>query len=153
MFHAWAPPALTGTECHHCSDMSLSSQLSRLAFFSESSPAPQPSHFFSSQEPERKKQRGRGSQHSEMSELTLAVPPHYSLSPHREFSPVLFTRPDQHPSAAVSDLVSFGGSDDARWTAACHWQLQMQRSCRARSTILPPCIQPRHGRRSFPHLV
>ncbi len=88
-----------------------------------------------------------------MSELTLVVPPRTSLSPHREFSPVLFTRPDQHPSAAVSDLVSFGGSDDARWTTACHWQLQMQRSCRARTTILPPCIQPRHGRRSFPHLV
>ncbi len=37
-----------------------------------------------------------------MSELTPAV----------QFSPVLFTRPDQHPSAAANDLVSFGGSDD-----------------------------------------
>ncbi len=27
-------------------------------------------------------------------------------------SPVLFIRPDQRPSASVSDLVSFGGSDD-----------------------------------------
>ncbi len=33
-------------------------------------------------------------------------------APHREFSPIHFTRPDQHPSAAASDLVSFGGSDD-----------------------------------------
>ncbi len=60
----------------------------------------------------RKKLKGRGSQHSEMSELTPGVPPHTSLSPKREFSPVLFTRPDQHPSAAASDLFSFGGSDD-----------------------------------------
>ncbi len=37
-----------------------------------------------------------------------------SLSPHREFSPVCFTRPDQHPSAAASDLVSFGGSNDGK---------------------------------------
>ncbi len=94
----------------------------------------------STTEPERKKQRGRGSQHSEMSELTLAVPPRTSLSPYREFSPVLFTRPDQHPTAAASDLVSFGGSDDARWTTACHWQLQKRRSCRARTMIQPPCI-------------
>ncbi len=37
--------------------------------------------------------------------------PRTSLSPHRELSPILFTCPDQHPSAAASDLVSFGGSD------------------------------------------
>ncbi len=60
----------------------------------------------------RKKQRGRGSQHPEMSELMPAVPLRTSLSPHREISPVLFTCPDQHPSAAASDLVSFSGSDD-----------------------------------------
>ncbi len=47
-----------------------------------------------------------------MGELTPAVPPCTSLSPHREFSPVLFTHPNQHPSAAARDLVSFGGSDD-----------------------------------------
>ncbi len=41
-----------------------------------------------------------------MSELTLALPPHTSLSPHIELSPVLFTRPDQLPSAAASDLIS-----------------------------------------------
>ncbi len=37
-----------------------------------------------------------------------------SLSPHRDISPVLFTRPDQHPSVTASDLVSFGGSDDVK---------------------------------------
>ncbi len=47
-----------------------------------------------------------------MSELTPAVPPRTALFLHREFSPVLFTRLDQHPSAALSDLDSFGGSDD-----------------------------------------
>ncbi len=75
-----------------------------------------------------------------MSELTLAVTPRTSLSPYRKCSPVLFTRPDQHPTAAASDLVSFGGSDDTRWTTACHWQLQKRRSCRARTMIQPPCI-------------
>ncbi|KAK2914044.1 hypothetical protein Q8A67_002443 [Cirrhinus molitorella] len=30
----------------------------------------------------------------------------------RDVSPVLFSRPDQRPSAHASDLVSFGGSDD-----------------------------------------
>ncbi len=55
---------------------------------------------------------GRGFQRSEMSEFSPAVNPRSSLSPYREISPVLFTCPDQHPSAAVSDLVSFVGSDD-----------------------------------------
>ncbi|KAL0176639.1 hypothetical protein M9458_028969, partial [Cirrhinus mrigala] len=57
------------------------------------------------QEPVKKKQRGRGSQHSELGELTSAQPPRASPSPQREGSPVLFTRPDL-------DLVSFGGSED-----------------------------------------
>ncbi len=60
----------------------------------------------------RKKQRGRGSQRPVESELTSAQIPRASLSPHREVSPVLFSQPDQRPSASVSDLVSFGGSDD-----------------------------------------
>lgn len=46
-----------------------------------------------------------------MSEPMLAEPPHASLSPHREVSPILFSHPDQHPFAAASDLVSFGGSE------------------------------------------
>ncbi len=60
----------------------------------------------------RKKQRGRGSQRPVKSELTSAQIPRASLSPHREVSPVLFSKPDQRPSASASDLVSFGGSDD-----------------------------------------
>ncbi len=47
-----------------------------------------------------------------MSELTLAQYPRASPSPQREDSPVLFTQPNQRPSAAASDMISFGGSDD-----------------------------------------
>lgn len=47
-----------------------------------------------------------------MSELTSAQVPRASLSPHRVVSPVLFSRPHQRPSAIVSDLVLFGGSEE-----------------------------------------
>ncbi len=123
--------------------MSLSSLRSRLAFFLESNSALRTLPLFSSQGPTRKKQRGKGSQHLEMSELTPAVPLGTSLSPHREFSPVLFTSLDQHPSAAASDLVSYGGGDDGE--TACHWWLQMRRSGRVRTTTLLPCILPSPG--------
>ncbi|KAK2881492.1 hypothetical protein Q8A67_018760 [Cirrhinus molitorella] len=63
-------------------------------------------------EPARKKQQGRGPQCSATSKLTSAQPPRASPSPHREASPVLFSCPDQRPSADASDLVSFGGSED-----------------------------------------
>ncbi len=77
--------------------------------FQRASPPLAPSRFL----PERKKQRGRGSQCPVKGELTPAQIPRVSLSPHREVSPVLFfSKPDQHPSASASDLVSFGGSDD-----------------------------------------
>ncbi len=104
---AHAETTLTGRECHHCGDMGLSSLHSR-------HPAPRTLPIFSSQRPAMKKQWGRGFQHAEMSELSPAVNSRTSLSPHREISPVLFTRPDQHPSASASDLVSFGGSDDSQ---------------------------------------
>ncbi len=78
-------------------------------FFSESNPSPHALTLFSFQGPARKKQRDRGFQCLEMSELN----PHTSLSPHKEISPILFTHPDQHPSVAVSNLISFGGSDDS----------------------------------------
>ncbi len=58
------------------------------------------------------KTAGRGSQRLVESELTPAQIPRASLSPNREVSPVLFSQPDQRPSASVSDLVLFGGSDD-----------------------------------------
>ncbi|KAL0186275.1 hypothetical protein M9458_017945, partial [Cirrhinus mrigala] len=100
-----AEAALKETECPHCGDMSLSSLRSRIAFFSERDSAPRALPFPPSQEPVKKKQRGRGSQCTELGELTSAQPPRASPSPQREGSPVLFTRPDL-------DLVSFGGSED-----------------------------------------
>ncbi len=107
-----AEDALTGTDCSHCENISLASLRSRIAFFSESHSAPRALLFSSSQGPVRKKQRGRGSQHPVESELTLAQTPRASLSPHREVSPILFSQPDQRPSASASDLVSFGGSEE-----------------------------------------
>ncbi len=107
-----ADAALAGSDCSHCESISLASLRTCIAFFSESDPAPRALPFSSSQGPVRKKQRGRGSQRPVESELTPAQIPRASLSPHREMSPVLFIQPDQRPSASVSDLVSFGGSDD-----------------------------------------
>ncbi len=98
-FHAWAPPtlkkALTEIECPLCVDTSLASLCSRRAFFleSDSTPCSLPLS-------------------SEMSELMPAQTPRFSLSPPREVDPVFFSRADQHPSAAASDIVSFGVSDD-----------------------------------------
>ncbi len=43
-----------------------------------------------------------------MSELTPAQTPRAPI----EANPVFFSRADQCPSAAVSDMVSFGGSED-----------------------------------------
>ncbi|KAK2892402.1 hypothetical protein Q8A67_012390 [Cirrhinus molitorella] len=85
---------------------------SRAALFSERDPASRTLPLSSSQEPVRKKQRGREPQHSAASELTPAQPPRASPSPQREASPVLFSCPDQRSSAHESNLVSFGGSDD-----------------------------------------
>ncbi|KAI2646291.1 Platelet glycoprotein V [Labeo rohita] len=107
-----AEAALKETECPHCGDMSLSSLRSRIAFYSERDSAPRALPFLPSQEPVKKKQRGRGSRRSELDELTSAQPLRASPSPQREGSPILFTRPDLCPSAAASDLVSFGGSED-----------------------------------------
>ncbi len=103
---------LAGSDCSHCESISLASLRSRIAFFSESDPAPSALPFSSSQGPVRKKQQGRGSQRPVESELTSAQIQRASLSPNREVSPVLFSQPDQRPSASASDLVSFGGSGD-----------------------------------------
>ncbi len=107
-----ADAALVGSDCSHCESISLASLRTRIVFFSESDPAPHALPFSSSQGPVRKKQWGRGSQRPVESERTPAQILRASLSPHREMSPVLFSQPDQRPSASVSDLVSFGGSDD-----------------------------------------
>ncbi len=92
--------------------ISLASLLSRIAFFSESDSTPCALLFSSSQGPVRKKQQGRGSQCTAESKLTSAQSPRASLSPHWEVSPVLFSHPDQRPSASASDLVLFGWSDE-----------------------------------------
>ncbi len=86
-----ADAALAGSDCSHCESISLASLRSRIAFFSESDPAPRALPFSSSQGPVRKKQRGRGSQRPVESEFTPAQIPRASLSPHREVSPVLFS--------------------------------------------------------------
>ncbi len=101
--------------------MSLTSLLSRIAFFSESNSAPHALPFSSSQESARKQQRGRGSWHTEMSELMLVQPPHASLSPQREASPVIIFHPNQRHSAAVSDLVSFSWREDDRLPLMSRW--------------------------------
>ncbi|KAL0168794.1 hypothetical protein M9458_037016, partial [Cirrhinus mrigala] len=100
-----AEAALNETECPHCEDMSLASLRLWIAFFSERDSAPRALPFPSSQEPVKKKQRGRGSKRCELSELTSAQPSRASPSPQREDSPVLFARPDL-------DMVSFGRSED-----------------------------------------
>lgn len=107
-----AEAALTETSCCFCESMSLASLRSRIAFFNESNPAPRALPSFSSREPARKRQRGRGAQRPDLGELTPAQRPRASPSPMREPSPVLFSRPEQRPSAEASDLVSFGGSED-----------------------------------------
>ncbi|ROL50609.1 hypothetical protein DPX16_23879 [Anabarilius grahami] len=96
--------------CSHCESMSLASLRSRAAFFRSDTDRAHLSP--SSREPARKRQRGRPVQRPELSELTSAQCPRASPSPSREQSPVLFSRPEQRPSADASDFVSFGGSDD-----------------------------------------
>ncbi len=60
----------------------------------------------------RKKQWGRGFEQPVTSELTTAQCPRALPSPQREHSPVLFAQHDQCPSAAASDMISFGVSDN-----------------------------------------
>ncbi len=106
-----ADAALSGADCSHCESISLASLRSRIAFFSESDSAPRALPFSSSKGPVRKKQRGRGFEQPVTSELTSAQCPCTSLS-QREHSPVLFTQLDQRPSAAASDVILFGVSDN-----------------------------------------
>ncbi len=107
-----ADAARSGTDCTHCESFSLASLCSRIAFFSESDSVPRTLLFSSSQGPVRKKQRGRGFEQPVTSELMTAQCPRASPSPQREHSPVLFTQHDQRPSAAASDMILFGVSDN-----------------------------------------
>ncbi len=128
-----ADAALAGSDCSHCESISLASLRSRIAFFSESVPAPRTLPFSSSQRPERKKQRGRGSQCPVKGELTPAQIPRVSLSPHREVSPVLFFPNLTSIPLQARAIWSRSGEVTMSWPmTACHWQLQMLRSCRAR---------------------
>ncbi len=128
-----ADAALAGSDCSHCESISLASLRSRIAFFSESDPAPRALPFSSSQGPVRKKQRGRGSQRPVESELTPAQIPRVSLSPHREVSPVLFFSNLTSIPLQARAIWSRSGEVTMSWPmTACHWQLQMLRSCRAR---------------------
>ncbi|KAI2660631.1 ORF V: Enzymatic polyprotein [Labeo rohita] len=114
--------------------------------------------FPSSQEPVKKKQRGRGSQRSELGELTSAQPPRASPSPQREGSPVLFTRPDLCPSAAASDMVSFGGSEDDMLDSMSLAASDAEELSGSINDPAPPAIrrhqrsqvQNWHGRRALP---
>ncbi len=118
--------------------MSLSFLCSRLVLFSEYNPAPRVFPLFSSQGPARKKQRGRGSQCPEMSELTPAVPPVPHSLPTESFHP--FSSPVQ-TSIPLQLRAIWSHSVEAmtaNWTTACHWRLQMPRSCRAHTTTPPP---------------
>ncbi len=101
---------LSVADCSHCESFSLASLPSRIAFFPESDSAPRALPFSSSQGPVRKKLRGRGFEQPVTRELASAQCPHASLS-QREHS-VLFTQLDQYPSAAASDVISFGVSDN-----------------------------------------
>ncbi len=96
-------------------------------------PAPRALPFSSSQRPVRKKQRGRGSQRPVKGELTPAQIPRVSLSPHREVSPVLFFSNLTSIPLQARAIWSRSGEVTMSWPmTACHWQLQMLRSCRAR---------------------
>ncbi len=103
---------LSGTDCSHCESFSLASLRSWIAFFSESDSAPHALTYSSSQGPVRKKQWGREFEQPVTSELTSAQCPHASPSPQIEHSSVLFTQHNQRPSAAASDMISFGASDN-----------------------------------------
>ncbi len=127
----------------------LSPVFLQLAFFSESNSAPRALLHFSSQGPARKKQRGRGSQRSEMSELTLALPPRTSLTPNHVPHSLptesfhLFSSPARTSISLRLRAIWFHSVEamTARWTTACHWRLQMQ----ARTTNPPSCIMRSPG--------
>ncbi len=80
---AHAETALTGTEYHHCGDMSLLSALAASFLFREQTCPSRPLAFFF---PGTCEEKAAG-QSPEMSELMLAVPPLTSLFPTESFLP------------------------------------------------------------------
>ncbi|KTF96035.1 hypothetical protein cypCar_00024369 [Cyprinus carpio] len=77
-----------------------------IVFFLETESSLRPLPFSSSQRSVRKKQQGKGTKHSAMSQLTPTQILHASHLPSRDDSPVLFEHADQRPSADTSDMVS-----------------------------------------------
>ncbi len=124
-----AESTLTETDCSHCDNMSLASLRSRIAFFSESDSVPRALPFSSSQEPVRRKQRGREIQCSNVSELTSAQVPRASLSPHRETSPSSSPSLTSVPLPARAIWSSLVGVTTSCWMTTCHWQPRTPRSC------------------------
>ncbi len=115
----WNSTHRTGTECHHCSDMSLSSLRSRLAFFSESRDLRG-----KSSRAEELSARRRVSSHRLCPRVPLSLP---TKSSHPFSSPTqtsITLRLRAIWSHSVEAMM-------ARWMTACHWRLQMRRCCRA----------------------
>ncbi len=75
-----------------------------------------------------------------MSELLPAVPPRTSLSPQREFHPFSSPARTSIPLWLRAIWSHSVEAMTARWMTACHWRLQMRRSCWAHTTTLSPCI-------------
>ncbi len=100
-----ADAALSGTDCFHCESFSLASLRTWIAFFSESDSASRALPFSSCQGPVKKKQRWQRIRAAGYKQLTSAQCPRASPSPQREHSPILFSQYDQHPSAAVSNMI------------------------------------------------
>ncbi len=97
-------------------------------FFSESNSAPRALPFSSSQGSVRKKQQAedlRFECQASSRRLNARVPHRHRRG--REHSPILFTQHDQRHSA-VSDMISFGGSDGEIDDSLFFWRLRTRRS-------------------------
>ncbi len=126
-----ADAALSGTDCSHCEYFSLASLRSRIAFFS-----------VSEEKTAGKKQRGRGLERPETSELTFAQCPRASPSPQRE---------DSQGFASSLNLISVPMRLRATWSrsvgvttawTAFPWRLRTRKSFRARFLTPPSCRRP-----------
>ncbi len=95
-------------------------------------------------------ERGRGFEQPVTREFTPAQCPRASPSPQREHSPVLFTQPDRCPSMAVSDMISFGVSDnelDDSLSLAASDAEELSRSVTDRPLAVIRTSLPAHGYR------
>ncbi len=135
-------------------NISLASLRSRIAFFSESDPAPRPPVFFL---PGTCEEKTAGQRISAPGwERAHGSDPACLASPHREVLPSFFPNLTSVPLQAWA-IWSRSGEVTMSWPmTACHWQLQMLRSCRARNWPRPLTFaraqrrQSRDGCRTFP---